>query len=89
MIHRRRHCVTNLRAIQGKRQHAITERGEEIRRASVQGGDSHQCFPIRVAQIKLIQLTVDSYFLAPVSRPKICRAKVAKSTPEPTFEVVL
>ena len=35
MIHRARHGVASLRAIQGKRKHALIERGEEIRRTSV------------------------------------------------------
>jgi len=58
MIHRARHGVASLRAIQGKRKHALIERGEEIRRTSVQGGDHHQCFPIHVAQTKIIQFAV-------------------------------
>src|SRR6516225_3367053 len=49
MIHRWRHGVANLRAIEGKCKHALVERGEEIRRASVQGGNRHQYLPIQVA----------------------------------------
>jgi len=58
MIHRARHGVASLRAIQGKRKHALIERGEEIRCTSVQGGDRHQCFPIHVAQTKIIQFAI-------------------------------
>jgi hypothetical protein len=50
--------VASLRAIQGKRKHALIERGEEIRCTSVQGGDCHQCFPIHVAQTKIIQFAI-------------------------------
>ena len=58
LIYRARHGVASLRAIQGKRKHALIERGEEIRCTSVQGGDRHQCFPIHVAQTKIIQFAV-------------------------------
>ena len=58
MIYRARHGVASHRAIQGKRKHALIERGEEIRCTSVQGGDRHQCFPLHVAQTKVIQLAV-------------------------------
>src|SRR5271165_3601994 len=58
LIHRARHGVASLRAIQGKCKHALIERGEEIRRTSVQGGDRHQCFPIHIAQTKIIRFTL-------------------------------
>jgi len=61
MIHRARHGVASLRAIEGKRKHALIERGEEIRCTSVQGGDRHQCFSIHVAQTKIVQFAVDSH----------------------------
>jgi hypothetical protein len=63
LSHSARHGVASLRAVQGKRKHALIERGEEIRRTSVQGGDSHQCFPIHVAQTKIFQFSVNSHVL--------------------------
>ena len=44
---------------------ALVERGEEIRRTGVQGGESHQCFSIYVAQTKIIHFAVDSPLCSP------------------------